>query len=245
MGHGQGLPPQPQQQPPLTLQLQDHGQGSFLVPRGGPQAEYIHQPYREQPHRDREAARTRKLLPQAPGWLISTPPRWSQEISAEYGEVDLRWALIQPYCREGFFIPNLARTSFAEWKAGRRMPRVIPMGRPEGLAFKEVRPRVKPDIKGPVPHETNTTGMGGVYGSQNQLVDPTAERVIQEMAAVPRWLGEPSTLDEWEEKYDGWREGYGQRFDEREHMDLTLSAIVDKDTRERHAQKPTSATLHF
>ena len=78
------------------------------------------------------------------------------------------------------------------------MPRVIPMGIPEGLAFKEARPRVKPDIKGPVPHETNTTGMGGVYGSQNQWVDPTAERVIQEMTAVPRWDGEPSTLDERE-----------------------------------------------
>ena len=43
------------------------------------------------------------------------------------------------------------------------MPRVIPEGKPEGLTFKEVRPRVKPDIKGPVPYETNTPGMGGVY----------------------------------------------------------------------------------
>ena len=176
MGQGRGLRPQPQQQPPSTLQLQDHGQGPFVIPRGGPQAEYTHQPYREQPPRDREATRTRRLLPQAPSWLISTPPRWSQDFSADYGEVDLRWAQIQPYCREGFFIPNLTRTSFAECKAGRRMPRVIPMGIPEGLAFKKVRPRVKPEIKGPVPHETNNTGMGGVYGSRNQLVDPTAER---------------------------------------------------------------------
>ena len=138
MGQGQGLPAQPQQQPPLTLQLQDHGKGPFLIPRGGPQANYSDQRCREQPHRDREPARTRKLLPQAPSWLIPTPPRWSQDFSAEYGEVDLRWAPIQPYCRKGFIIPNLARTRLAEWKAGRCMPRVIPMGIPEGLAFKEV-----------------------------------------------------------------------------------------------------------
>ena len=87
-----------------------------------------------------------------------------------------------------------------------------------------------------MPRDTNTTGMGGVYGSRNQWVDPTAERVIQEMAAVPHWDGEPSTLDEWEEKYDRWPEGYGRRFDERQQMDLLLSAIVDKDTHERHAK---------
>ena len=53
---------------------------------------------------------------------------------------------------------------------------------------------------------------------------------------MPRWDGEPSTLDEWEEKYDCWQEGYGRQFDEREQMDLLLSAIVDKDRRERQAK---------
>ena len=106
---------------------------------------------------------------------------------------------------------------------------------PEGMAFKEVRPRVKPDIRGAVPHEAQTSGMGGVYGSLSQWVDPTSEGVIQEMATVPRWDGDPSTLDDWEERYDRWREGYSRRFDEREQMDLLLCAIKNEHTRERHA----------
>ena len=116
------------------------------------------------------------------------------------------------------------------------MPRVIPMGIPEGKASKEVRPRVKPDIRGSVPHEVQTTGMGGVYGSRSQWVDLTSEGVIQQMATVPRWDGDPSTLDDLEERYHRWREGYGRRFDEREQMDLLLCAIKNGQTRERHAK---------
>ena len=110
------------------------------------------------------------------------------------------------------------------------------MGIPEGMAFNEVRPRVKPDIRGVVPHEVQTTGMGGVYGSRSQWVDPTSEGVIQEMATVPRWDGDPSTLDDWEERYHRLREGYGPRFDEREQMDLLLRAIKNEQTRVRHAK---------
>ena len=116
------------------------------------------------------------------------------------------------------------------------MPRVIPMGIPEGMAFKEVRPQVKPDIRGAVPHEVHTTGIDGVYGSQSQWVDPTSEGVIQEMATVPRWDGDPSTLDDWEERYDRWREGYGRRFDEGEQMDLLSCAINNEQTRKQHAK---------
>ena len=110
------------------------------------------------------------------------------------------------------------------------------MGIPEGMAFKEVRPGVKPDIRGAVPHEVQTTGTGGVYGSWSQWVDPTSERVIQEMATVPWWDGDPSTLDDWEEQYDRWRKGYGRQFDEREQMDLLLCAIKNEQTRERHTK---------
>ena len=185
---------------------------------------------------DPRQPRVRKFLPPAPQWLVPTQPRRAPDYSHKYGEVDLRWAQNQPYCRDGFFIPNLARTSSDEWKNGRRMPRVIPMGIPEGMEFKEVRPQVKPDIRGGVPHEVQTTGMGGVYGSRSQWVDPTSEGVIQEMATVLRWDGDPSTLDDWEEQYNRWREGYGRRFDEREQMDLLLCAIKNEQTQELHAK---------
>ena len=106
----------------------------------------------------------------------------------------------------------------------------------KGMAFKEVRPRVKPDIRGAVRHEVQTTGMGGVYGNRSQWGNPTSEGVIQEMATVPRWDGDPSTLGDWEERYDRWLEGDGRRFDEREQMDMLLCAIKNEQTRERHAK---------
>ena len=78
--------------------------------------------------------------------------------------------------------------------------------------------------------------MGGVYGSRSQWVGPTSEGVIQEMATVTRWDGDPSTLDDWEERYDCWREGYNRCLDERERTDWLLCTIKNEQTRERHAK---------
>ena len=128
---------------------------------------YGPQPHREQQYGDPGQPQVRRFMPPAPQWLVPTQPRWAPDYSHDYGEVDLRWAQIQPYCRDGYFVPHLARTSSDECKQGRRMPHVIPMGISEGMAFKEVGPRVKPDFRGAVPHEVQNTGMGCVYGSRS------------------------------------------------------------------------------
>ena len=186
-------------------------------------------------------------LPDPPAWLQPIPKRWSSDYSPMYGgEVDLRWAQLAQYVRDGCFIPNLARVSQADWKAGRRIPKILPTGIPSGKAFQETTPWVKPAITGPVQHEPRTGGIAGVYGSGGQSwVDPTAESVIQQMAAVPRWDGEPDTLDEWEERYDRWRVGYGRRFDEEEQMNLLLMAVVNEKTRERHAKNRHRQRMTF
>ena len=50
---------------------------------------------------------------------------------------------------------------------------------------------------------------------------------MQEMAAVPRWHGEPDILDEWEERHDRWQVGYSRRFHEEEQMNLLLPSVVN------------------
>ena len=56
------------------------------------------------------------------------------------------------------------------------------------------------------------------------------------MATVPRWDGDPSTLDGWEERYARWREGYGRCSHEREQRDLLFCALKDEQTRGQHAK---------
>ena len=191
--------------------------------------------------------RETQRLPDPPAWLQPIPKRWSSDYSPMYGgEVDIRWAQLAQYVRDGCFSPNLARVSQADWKAGRRIPKILPTGIRSGKAFQETTPLMKPAITGPVQHKPRTGGIAGVYGSWSQSwVDPTAESVIQQMAGVPRWDGEPDTLDEWEERYDRWRVGYGRRFDEEDQMKFLLTAVVNEKPRERHAKNRHRQRMTF